>query len=172
MKTFKTPLIILACLFNFNTHAQLLVFDTLTTVETNKQLVTDWFEKGWNNKEYEEMIPMIFAETWTDGHPIRPDQFDGHDGMLALVNSYYKAFPDIKFKITHLVADDNTVAVRLDVHGTHQGEIFGVHPTGKKINTSAMIFFEIENEKILVTWQEIDLIGLLSQLTEVMASGK
>ena len=35
-----------------------------------------------------------------------------------------------------------------------------------------MVFFELENEKIQVTWQEIDLIGLLSQLTDVVASGK
>jgi steroid delta-isomerase-like uncharacterized protein len=171
MKSITIPLIILACLLNFNTLSQIAI-DTLTSAERNEQLVTDWYEKGWNNKEFEEMIPMIFAEDWTDGNPIRPDQFDGHEGMLSLVNSYYKAFPDIKFDVTHLVANDEMVAVRLEVNGTHQGEIFGVHPTGKKINTSAMVFFELENQQIKVTWQEIDLIGMLSQLTEVVAVGK
>lgn len=171
MKTITIPLIILACLLNYNTQSQI-VFDTLSTVEKNRQLIIDWYEKGWNNKEYEEMIPKLFDEAWRDGNPIRPDQFDGHEGMLFLVNSYYKAFPDINFEITHLVTDEKMAAVRLEISGTHQGEIFKVHPTGKKINTSAMVFFEMENEKITVTWQEVDLIGLLSQLTDVVASGK
>lgn len=171
MKSITIPLIILACFFNFCTHAQIDI-DTLTLAEQNKQVVLKWYERGWNNQEYKKLIPIIFAEDWTDGSPIRPDQFDGHEGMEFMVRSYFTAFPDIKFKVTHIVADEKLVAVRIETTGTHQGEIFGIEATETTINTSAMIFFEMENGKIKVTWQEIDLAGLLNQLTEKVASGK
>lgn len=134
------------------------------TAEKNKETVQLWFNEGWNERKWETLIPVCFAEDWTDGNPIRPTQTDGHEGMRQLVQSYLTAFPDINFIITHLMGDENRVAVRFEVSGTHKGNLFDIEPTGREIFTSGINIFEMENGKIKMTWSELDLAGLLSQV--------
>ena len=166
----KFNLLVFASFFSVSLFAQPIFDDANIQAEQNKQIILDWYNEGWNNNKYEELIPQMFHEDWSDGNPIRADHFDGLEGMFYMVRSYYQVFPDIHFEVTHIVADANSVAVRFEASGTHQGEIFGVKPTFKKVHTSAMAFFEMEDGKVRKTWKEMDLSGLLNQLTDNFAA--
>ncbi|NNE28880.1 MAG: SnoaL-like domain-containing protein [Saprospiraceae bacterium] len=137
----------------------------LSEAERNELIIREWFSEGWNNHRYEELTPMFFSESWVDGSPIRGDSFDGHRGLIYLVGSYLQAFPDVKIEITHLLASDEQVAVRFVATGTHLGEIFGTKPTGKLITVSAMEIYEFYDGVVETTWTEMDLAGLLGQLS-------
>lgn len=136
----------------------------LKIADKNQEIVRLWFEEGWNKSRNQELIPLCFTEDWSDGNPLRASQIDGHKGMEQLVASYRKAFPDITFTITHLIADEKQVAVRYEVVATHKGEMLGVAPTGKQIFSSGIALYEMENGKIKTSWQEVDLMGILNQL--------
>ena len=51
-----------------------------------------------------------------------------------------------------MIAEDNKVVARLTYNATHRGEIFGVAPTGKKIEYSGVAIFHIVDNKIVSGW--------------------
>ncbi len=56
------------------------------------------------------------------------------------------------------------MAVRYIMNATHQGEFMGVPPTEKKIQWTAMVIYQIENNKILRGWLWDDTLGLMMQI--------
>ena len=49
-------------------------------------------------------------------------------GQAELGKVFYAAFPDITQTIDDAFADEEKVAVRFTIAGTHQGELMGVPP--------------------------------------------
>ena len=134
--------------------------------ETNMETVRVWFEEGWNHNRNMELLERCFDEDWRDGNPLRPDQVAGWEGMRQLVASYREAFPDAQFTITHLFADANYVTIRYEVTARHLGAMFGLEPTGREFTSTGIVLYEMENGKIKVSWQELDLMGIINQLRE------
>ena len=67
-------------------------------------------------------------------------EVQGLEGFKGYVNMVRVAFPDFHNTIADLIAEDNKVVARLTYSATHRGEIFGVAPTGKKIEYSGWLF--------------------------------
>ena len=143
--------------------------DKLEIAELNKKVVRQWFEEGWNQRATDSYLAKCFHQDWKDGYPILPGQADGLEGMQQLVKTYLKAFPDIQFNLTHVFADARYTTVRFEVNATHQGEIFGMSPTGKNISSTGIIIYEMKDGKIITSWQEFDLLGLMTQLQSTLA---
>ncbi|MFW6318259.1 MAG: ester cyclase, partial [Halorubrum sp.] len=74
------------------------------------------------------------------------------------------AFPDLVLIPREIVADGDTVAVRMTQRGTHEGTFMGIEPTGRAFEIQAMGFARMENGKIAERWGVPDLLGLLRQL--------
>ncbi len=138
---------------------------SLKLAEANKETIRVWYEEGWNKGQNEKLIPRVFHPEWSDGNPIRPES-EGLEGMYELVRFYKEAFPDAKFKITHLFADADYAAVRYEVQATHMGEAFGMKPTGKKFTSTGIVMYDMKEGKIYRSWQELDLMGIMNQLKE------
>ncbi|MEM5403185.1 ester cyclase [Paraburkholderia unamae] len=45
-----------------------------------------------------------------------------------------QAFPDVRIVIHDLIQVPGRIAVRAEISGTHQGELFGIAPTGKQVS--------------------------------------
>lgn len=60
------------------------------------------------------------------------------DGMGRAVMRWREAFPDLRMEIDELIAEDDLVAGRFTLSGTHRGEWNGVPPTGREV-TMALI---------------------------------
>jgi predicted ester cyclase len=58
------------------------------------------------------------------------------------------------------------VVSRYTASGTHQGEFFGVAPTGKRIEMSGIQLdrFDEESGKMVEEWPEYDLLGAMRQM--------
>ncbi len=132
--------------------------------EQNKETVRVWFEEGWNKDRNLELIERCFDPEWSDGNPIRVDQVTGHEGMRQLVKSYEDGASDAHFTITHLYADEKFVTIRYEVIATHTGNLFGIPATGKQFTSTGLVLYEMKDGRIAVSWQELDLTGILNQL--------
>lgn len=73
--------------------------------------------------------------------PASPEPLYGGKGYLSVVYWMRKGFSDVQWKLEEMIADDNKVAVRWTLTGTHDGEFLGLSATGTKIKTSVMNFY-------------------------------
>lgn len=74
------------------------------------------------------------------------------------------AFPDSRMGVERTVAEGDKVVVSLTFSGTHRGEFMGHPPTGREVTGKGTITFRIVDGKIVETWHDFDLGGLLQQL--------
>jgi steroid delta-isomerase-like uncharacterized protein len=80
-------------------------------------------------------------------------------------------FPDIQWTVEEMIAEDDKVAARFTMRGTHQGSFFGVPPTGKTIAVQAMNFYRLSGGQFIEEHGQPDLLGLLQQIGAVPSSG-
>ena len=76
-------------------------------------------------------------------------------------------FPDIQWTVEEIIAEDDKVAARFTMRGTHQGLFFGVEPTGKSILVQAMNFYRLADGKFVEERGQPDLLSLLQQIGAV-----
>ncbi|MDX6376601.1 MAG: hypothetical protein QOE98_904, partial [Gaiellaceae bacterium] len=73
-------------------------------------------------------------------------------------------FPDHDAKVIHMVAEGDLVATYKTFTGTHDGEFFGIPPTGRRATIGVMDFVRYEDSKIAEHWNVVDVAGLMAQL--------
>src|SRR3712207_3842257 len=86
------------------------------------------------------------------------------NGTKQFSAAFYSAFPDLRHEIVDMVAEGDKVAVRLNVTGTHKGELQGIPPTNKKVTFDAMDFITLVDGKVAEEWLTADIMGLMQQI--------
>jgi predicted ester cyclase len=82
------------------------------------------------------------------------------EGLAAVVAT----FPDYRWRLDHLIAEDDWLAVHFADSGTHRGTFLGVRPTGKAVETQEFAFYRLEDGKIVEVWVTADDLATLRQL--------
>lgn len=88
----------------------------------------------------------------------------GRDVLKADLQALLNAFPDGRFTVDVVVADDDGAAVRWTGRGTNTGELQGLPPTGKAVVFTGINVYRIVCGQIVEGWSEPDSLGLLQQL--------
>ena len=57
----------------------------------------------------------------------------GPEAYAQTVVEFVIAFPDVKFTVLDLIAENDKVVACWNISGTHQGVFRGLAPTGKKV---------------------------------------
>ncbi len=86
------------------------------------------------------------------------------EGWKAAIKTFFEGFPDSRFPLDDVIAEGDLVAVRHSFRGTHQGEFQGIPPTGVKVTVPAIVIYRIVDGKIIETWLNADMLGLMQQL--------
>jgi steroid delta-isomerase-like uncharacterized protein len=116
------------------------------------------------NTADEKLAEEIISQDAQFYVPGRPVPMKGPEGYLNIIAMMRSGFPDIQWKLEELIAEDDNVAARFTMHGTHQGTFFGVQPTGKQIRVGAINIYHFSNGQIVEEYGQPDLIGLLGQI--------
>lgn len=117
------------------------------------------------NTADEILAEQLIAEDAKFFTPASPEPLQGASGYLSVVHWMRKGFSDVQWKAEDVIADDNKAAVHWTLTGTHDGEFFGVKPTGAKIKTSVMNFYYFnKNGKITNDIAAEGMIGILRAL--------
>lgn len=88
----------------------------------------------------------------------------GRDDYWTFVTDYRTAFPDLEPRIEDTVSEGDKIAVRLRLRGTHEGSVFGVEPTGRRVEVARMVLHHVDDGRIVETGIVEDTLGLLQQL--------
>jgi predicted ester cyclase len=82
---------------------------------------------------------------------------------------FHTAFPDLRLTVNDLFAENDRVAVRWTGEGTHNGELAGISPTGRRIKLTGMTILRIDGGRIVESWTELDMLGLLQEIGAIPA---
>ena len=75
------------------------------------------------------------------------------------------AFTDTVRTVHELLAFDDRAVMRITTEATHSGEFRGIAPTGRRIRFTALVLYRFREGRIAESWTELDLAGLIQQLT-------
>jgi steroid delta-isomerase-like uncharacterized protein len=105
----------------------------------------------------------LFATDFVNHDPNAPDvnDLEGYKGMIVMART---GFPDFNVTIEDMIAEGDKVACRWTVSGTHEGEFFGIPPTGKKATWKGISIYRFADGEIVEAWWSKDMFGLLQQL--------
>ena len=110
-----------------------------------------------------DLLDEACVPEWQD-IPLAPGQGPGPGGLKAMLPMFFRAFPDLKIVVHEIVGSDGRAGVRASITGTHQGETFGVQPTGKPVEVALHEFHHFADGKITHTWHVEDWFGMLNQV--------
>lgn len=135
-------------------------------IQQNEKIIKRYFEEAWNQGKL-EVLDEIIAPNYVNHSPGMPNPPPGPEGLKPIIKGLRKAFPDLHFTIKNMVITENQVAIHSIMSGTHEGDLFGLPATGKKINVNQLQIERIENGKIVEHWRQSDDLGMMRQLGQM-----
>ncbi len=126
-------------------------------------------------------VRRFFDEIWSKGNMGVADELVGKPGagpaeppimyperIKQIVTRMRTAFPDIKYTVQEMVAEDDRVMAFWTAQGTHKGEFMGVAPTGKLVNYRGFDLYKLSGGRLVERYGGFnDNLMLLQQLGAV-----
>jgi predicted ester cyclase len=130
------------------------------SVDVNKTLGRRFFEaqdrlRGGPDRDL--CAPGYVA--YIGGNP--PMTLAEHEGFAK---AFYGGFPDLRHTVEETVADDETVAVRFTLAGTHRGDFMGIPPTQRSFQAGAIAILRIAGGRVTEVRGQFDQLGMMQQL--------
>ena len=132
-----------------------------STREANKALMRRFIEEVWNKGNFAVADELFHPDHTSPSAPALPP---GPEGTKIIATMFRNAYPDFHMTIEQMAAEDDRVAARFIETGTHEGELFGMPPTGKKVKFSEIGILRIADGKIVESWYDVDMLGMMGQL--------
>jgi steroid delta-isomerase-like uncharacterized protein len=131
------------------------------SVEENKALVRRFVEEFWNegNMATADELMAVDAEIH-----MPTGEVVNLDGLKSFASTFRGSFPDWHSTFEELIAEGDRVAERWTGRGSHQGELQGIPPTGKRVEVPGSVFYRIVGGKIVEFRGQLDMMGLMQQL--------
>ncbi len=146
---------------------------TNSTLERNKAIVRS-FKESQGTKDQDATMREIMS----------PDYKRTRGGLINLADNaagqdwpepglfLRKALPDRVDRIEDIAAEGDRVAMMWRLNATHTGNLFGIPPTGRKIDIYEVGFFRVVEGRIVEGWFMCDELALLIQLERRMPKRK
>ena len=116
----------------------------------SKQLIQEYFNALSGQPKTEQLL----------------DRYISDSGLKEHIRSAEGAFPEYELVPSVIAAETDLVAARCTFRGVHKGEFAGIEPTGKSVSLDLMIFYRIRDGRIAEHWMQMDMRGLVEQLTQ------
>ncbi len=132
------------------------------SAEENKDIVRR-FWGVWEEGNI-DLVDELLAPDYVNRTPATPNQPTGPEGVKGVVSMFRSGIPDLRVVIEDMIADGDKVAVRYTLEGTHEGELFGVPPTGQRLTIKSIAIERVSDGKIREHWRVTDSLDMMQQL--------
>jgi len=139
-------------------------------MESNKEIMRRYFAEGLNKGDM-AVVREIFDTKYVHHDPANRDPIGGVADVERHISSLRGAFPDIHFNVESEVAEADDVVVRWSATLTHQGDFFGIPPTGKSATITGVNCWRLSGGKAVEGWVSRDDLGLFQQLGVIPTPG-
>jgi len=111
-----------------------------------------------NTQDWQNLGKFVHEDVHYNGKRI------GLIGYREMLESDFRAIPDLFFDIQILIAEPPRIASRLQFDCTPSGELFDIPVNGKRVQFAENVFYEFLDERIEVVWSIIDKEAIAFQL--------
>ena len=112
----------------------------------------------------EEAFAACLTDDWREYVPDGTD-FASLADERPTMKLHRSAFPDKHTEIHRIVADEEIVACHCTVAATHTGRYFDADATGKRLVVHEMMFNQVRDGRLAVTWAMTAGPGFYEQIT-------
>ncbi|MEV4629835.1 ester cyclase [Micromonospora sp. NPDC049523] len=127
--------------------------------EENKRIVRGYFEELDRGRT----TPVHLCTADYRFHPAGLPSMD-LDGVKAFGDGFFVGMPDLRHPLEELIAEGDLVALRCRYEGTHNGELMGVAPTGRRVSAIGIGVMRIADGKIAEFWVSPDRMTIMQQI--------
>ena len=110
-----------------------------------------------------EVVRDFFGEDFVS-HNNPPGFPPGAEGVMHFFAVIAAGFPDVEVTIDELFTAGDRVAVATTFTGTHEGELMGLAPTGRRVAVTGIDLLRIADGRIVEHRGLTDTVGLMRQL--------
>ena len=132
-----------------------------TTYEENVAMVRRFIHDLWNKGITDTADVLVHPKSVDPSYPEFPV---GPEGAKLAVMMFRNAFPDLYMFVEDVIAEEDVVAIRFVLAGTHLGAFMDIPPTGNTVEVGGCSIFHFGDGQIIERWQEFDMLGLYGQL--------
>lgn len=130
---------------------------------TNLATYTDIINKAWNSHDLESVL-RFYSPDYVGSDVGQPTPQRGHQGLRDMLQTYWKAFPDLQFVVTDKLIQNSRLAIVWVAQGTHQGPIMNIPATGHKVQVRGMSVINVEDGLVVRGQYVWDLAGMLRHM--------
>jgi steroid delta-isomerase-like uncharacterized protein len=150
----------------------------MTTPLTATEAVNEILEhlQAETAKDYDALLDTMTDDcfNFVAADPTSP--YLGPKEVEARYRKLFAAFPDLRIEMKRIVALDLDARLAISENlltGTHEGDLFGIPGTGKRIDLSAIVIWEFgEDNKVRGETIYYDLATLLRQIGYLTLPGR
>jgi steroid delta-isomerase-like uncharacterized protein len=132
------------------------------SAEENKEIVRRFW--GVWEKGNIGLVDELVAPDYVNHSPGMPGQPEGPEGIKAVVSMFRAGMPNLRVVIEDMIAEGDKVMMRYKIEGTHEGELFGVPPTGRRVSIESITVERVSGGKIREHWRVTDTLDMMQQL--------
>jgi predicted ester cyclase len=133
-----------------------------TDSRSNTEIVLDYTRRVFNEHNPDLASEYLAPEVKWHGGSF--GTFEGLENVTALLRGFIGALPDLHAAEQDVVAEGDTVAVRFVVEATHEGNLLGIEPTGRRVRWDAVDVYRLKDGMIVEEWAADDTLAILHQV--------
>lgn len=125
--------------------------------ELSKRWLMDFWSKGDYSLAHELHAPDYVRHD-------SPFPINNPDAYVQFIEIFRQALPDLTFALQDMVVEGEKVLLRWTARGTHKGDLMGIAPTGKTVDTRGMDLLHFKDGKIIESWGVFDSLDVFRQV--------
>ena len=137
-----------------------------TAQQKNLEIIRRQIEK-WASGDLDAIAEDFALDTRNHGEAV------GRAGVRMVIEDIWRTFPDWRAEILEMLAEKDSVVVRLNVSGTHRGigrfpvnggMLIGVEPTGESFEVQHIHWYKMRDGEIVDHYANRDDVEMMRQL--------
>ncbi len=137
------------------------------SITTNATIARSVFEDGLNGRDpavFETLVAPDYVNHERADMLVKASGPQDWSDVLARLSA---AFPDVAWVVLRTLAQGDDVWVETRMSGTHEGDFFGLAPTGRRFAVRQVHMLRLQDGLIREHWAVRDDLGVLVQLGAV-----
>ena len=138
------------------------------TAQDNAATYRRWFDEGCSQGNV-DLADELYSPDYVT-HAVGPELPPTREGLKMFIRALRQGLPDLQCPVEEVVAEGDRVAGRFSLRGTHNGTLFGVPATGKRVVVGVMVIARFDEAgKWVEDWASWDQLGMMQQIGVIPA---